>query len=456
MEGISRVGEMLLIVDVFSKESKKLYESLAKTGKAIRTLVLQDDGFLPTGVENIFDFFLGDYSAASKKGRPVYFNEVQTPDYWEISATSGNGKVCDLNKERAKIFYQRPEAHDRFVNLVDWYDESRTPRLTDHYNKYGMIYARTIFNAKGQKVNKTYFSAEGIPVIEENYVTHCLTLNYEGKTRFFQDRMQLYKYTLEKMGLEQDIVLFNTLSTSFFLSESLPPRADGTKRDILFWQEPERNDIPGNMKALFNGSARRSQTVIVQNRKAYDKLLALGADPSKTKMLGFIYPMERESNYSKNVLISTNSDQIEKLNELVGALPECHFYITAVTEMSPKLMGMGKYANVSLYPNVSNKMQEELLHTCDIYLDINHGGEILCSVENAFLNNQLIFAFEQTMHEKEYVPEDKRFQAKDYQLMIKQLKSIMDNQEVWNQELEKQRSFALAETVESYQRILEG
>lgn len=454
MEGINRIEEKLLLMDTFGRDSQKLYQSLQKAGFPMKALVLQDEGFLPDGVEHIFDCFLGDYSKCGKR-RPTYFNEVKKPDFWEVTASAGNGKICDLKKERAKIFYHKPEAHDRYVSLVDWYDESGTPRLTDHYNKYGMIYARTIFNAKGQKVNKSYFNAEGAPVIEENYVTKTLILNYDGKAKFFNDRMQLYKYILELQGWSQKTIMFNTLSTPFFLAEGMPEREGRRKSDILFWQEPERNDIPGNMQAIFRGGTKRTQTVVVQNKKAYEKLIALGANASMTKSLGFIYPFTRESNHGKHVLISTNSDQIEKLEELVKLLPQCHFHITAVTEMSSKLMAMGKNDNVNLYPNVSNKMQDELLQRCDIYLDINHGGEILSSVENAFLNNQLIFAFSNTLHEKEYIPEEKRFAPKDYQLMAEEIASVLKDYEKWDTELEKQRAFALTEDVEAYRSQLD-
>ncbi len=35
---------------------------------------------------------------------------------------------------------------------------------------------------------------------------------------------------------------------------------------------------------------------------------------------------------------------------MVKALPQMHFHTAALTEMSSKLMGMGRYDNVSLYP----------------------------------------------------------------------------------------------------------
>lgn len=34
------------------------------------------------------------------------------------------------------------------MKIVDWYDDTHVVRVSDHYNKYGFLYARTIFNKK--------------------------------------------------------------------------------------------------------------------------------------------------------------------------------------------------------------------------------------------------------------------------------------------------------------------
>ena len=57
-------------------------------------------------------------------------------------------------------------------------------------------------------------------------------------------------------------------------------------------------------------------------------------------------------------------------------------HIGAITEMSTTLMGLGKYDNVKLYPTIT---QEDQLFTCDIYLNINKGGEIVNAIERAML-----------------------------------------------------------------------
>ena len=171
---------IILLMDNYGADSKKLHESFLLAGKNYPVFVIEEDGFLPENVTSVFSYFLGDFNnSSSVPGKPLYFNQVKVPEYWEISGTNNVGSIHDLNKERAKIFYSEPK-HKRLVKVVDWYDDRGVVRSSDHYNRYGALYARTIFNAKGQRVNKSYFSAEGREVVVENYVTKDIILN-EGK-----------------------------------------------------------------------------------------------------------------------------------------------------------------------------------------------------------------------------------------------------------------------------------
>lgn len=150
---------IVLLLENYHSESQNLHTSFKQTGKNYPVAVIDDDGFLPDDVISVFGFFLGDFKAEEKvPGKPRYFNQIKVPEHWEISGNNSNGKIHDLNKERGRIFYAAP-TQKRFVKVVDWLDDRGVVRSCDHYNKYGTLYARTIFNSKGQKVNKSYFSA---------------------------------------------------------------------------------------------------------------------------------------------------------------------------------------------------------------------------------------------------------------------------------------------------------
>lgn len=441
--------DIILLMDSYTEESRKLHSSLKLSGVEAEAVVLEEDGFLPEDVRSVFGEFMGDYSKKEGLGRPRYFNEVELPDFWEITGDSSGGKILYMTHERGRIFFSEPKMK-RYVKTVDWYDERGVVRASDHYNQYGFIYARTIFNSKGEKVNRTFFTTEGGVAIEENFVTKAIVLTEGSSIRMFVSRMEFLKYYLGKMEMEKKKIFYNSLSTPFFLSEALP---SSRQDDILFWQEPKRPDIPGNMRIIFDGRSSRTRRILVQNRAAYDALVSLGAPTEMLGRLGFVYDFKRQSGYAAEALICTNSDQIEKLNEIIEALPQVHFHICAVTEMSSKLMGRERYENVSLYPNVKPAVQKKLFEKCDLYFDFNYSNEILNSVFEAFLNNQLIFAFNETAHNRTYVSEGNVVPAADYQKIADVVGKVLEDRAEWDKMLEEQREYALSESKEAYERL---
>lgn len=444
------MNDIIFLFNDYSMDSQNLHTSFKLAGYECPAAVIEDDGFLPDEVMSVYGFFLGDFRAVlGENARPRYFNEIVVPDYWEISGNNTVGKVCDLYRERGKIFYAEPK-QKRLVRIVDWYDERGVVRSSDHYNRYGALYARTIFNAKGQKVNKSYFSPEGREVIVENYVTGDIILNEEAGIKIFRSKTEFVLYFFVKSGVKQSRIFFNSLSTPFFVSNRLSARA---KRDVLFWQEPIGTEIPGNMQSIFNGEAGRTAQVMVQKRQSYEKLLALGAPADKVHKLGYIYSFEKENRHRAEALICTNSDRIERCEEIVTALPKMHFHIAAITEMSSKLLSVGGYDNVSLYPGIKMDILDELFEKCDYYLDINHESEIVSAVYKAFLNDQLIFAFEETVHNRTYVAQEHIFQSKQAERLITDIQNAMADDSVMERYLQKQHEAAFVETEESYRKF---
>jgi len=331
--------------------------------------------------------------------------------------------------------------------VVDWYDDRGVVRSSDHYNCYGALYARTIFNSKGQRVNKSYFNAEGKEILMENYVTRDIILNDGDVVRIFKNKHEFAVFVLQKAGFAGHRVFFNTLSTSFFVSERLPENGYG---DVLFWQEPVYGEIPGNMRLILNGTSIRTAKIMVQSEEAYRKLLALGAPEEKLRKLGYIYPFVKENRGNREVLICTNSDRIAEVEKIVEALPKLHFSIAAITEMSSKLMSMDKYSNVSLYPGVKMKVLDELFRKADFYLDINYESEIVSAVEKAFLHNHLIFAFKETLHNASYVAKEHVFTVDRVNELILNIKAVMGSTELLNEYLDRQHTAAMLETAETY------
>ena len=116
-----------------------------------------------------------------------------------------------------------------------------------------------------------------------------------------------------------------------------------------------------------------------------------------------MYDYQKSNNYNKQVLNLTNSDDLPNLEEIIRQCEDYEFHIGAITEMSPKLMGLGKYDNVKLHPTITQAKIDRLFQTCDVYLDINKGGEIVNAIERAMLHNQLILAYDETAHRRSFM-----------------------------------------------------
>lgn len=450
MERAVKVSDAILLFDNYGQDSQSLHTSFKLAGYDLPAAVIEDDGFLPEDVISVYGFFLGDFKTASGGGaKPKYFDEITVPDYWEISGNNNSGKVQDMSRERGRIFYAEPK-HKRLVRVVDWYDERGIVRFSDHYNRYGVIFARTIFSEKGKRVNKSYFSPEGREIIVENFVTGDIILNEGEQVRIFHTKADFVLHFFVKAELKQKRIFFNSLSTPFFVSNKLSASA---KRDVLFWQESVNKEIPGNMQMIFNGQAARTATVMVQKKQPYDKLRTLGARRDMVHRLGFIYPFEKENGHKNEALICTNSDRIEYCAELVKALPQMHFHIAALTEMSSKLMSMEDYDNVSLYPGVKADVLDELFVKCDYYFDINHEAEIVSAVRRAFLHNHLIFAFKETAHNRDFVAEEYIYPSEEASRMIGDIQAAMADEAVLSEHLRRQKEAAFSENAEKYREI---
>lgn len=440
-----------LLFDTFSDESKNLLESFKNAKIPVTAAVVEEDGFLPDGVISAYGFFLGDYSKADfLPGKPLYFNQVKIPEYWRIEGNNSSARIMNKTREAGRIFYAQP-SHRRLVKIVDWMDEKDNVRLSEHYNKYGAIFCRTIFNKRGQKAARKFYSVEGREVIVENFVTEDIIVRWQDKDWIFKNKTDFICFFIRCAGLESGAVYYNSLSFPFFASQNLSPNG---YKDILFWNEPVYDEIPGNMQIILNNQASRTKTIYVQRKESYDRLIALGASPDMVKELGYIYSFVRSNRHSNQLLICTNSDNVSHLEELVRMVPGMHFHVAAITEMSSKLMYVGKYDNVSLYPNIKMSVLDKLFDKCDIYLDINHEGEILDAVHRAFLNNMLIVGFEETMHNASYTADTNTFAEADYKDMAEALCTALKYPHIIDEALGMQRKAALAADAEEYRRLI--
>ena len=452
MEKYIDSNRIILLFDRYTLESRLLYESVRKLAADCLAIVLEDNCFLPKGVLSVYDLFLGnDIDSIEKAERPQYYNEIVIPDKWSINAgvDEGYGIISYQHEEKGRIHYTKPKEY--FVKAVEWYDRKGVTRFWDHYNRYGELCARTVCDHEGQRISQSWFTAKGQEVIVENIKTGDIILNERDSAKIFQTKVDMFIYCFKKFGLVKNRIFYNSLSTPFFISNAL---GGSLKGDILFWQEAVGDNIPGNMQIILNGQAGRTEKIVVQKKSAYNRLVKLGANKEAITELGFIYPFEKENQHKREALICTNTDQIEHCRELVEVFPQMHFHIAAVTEMSANLMELQSYKNVSLYPGAVPEVLDELFKKCDFYFDINHYKEIESALLRAFLHNHLIFAFDETLHNEEYVAEEHIYPVAEFEKMVSEIKAVMESEASLDQHLERQRRHALAENVETYRSVI--
>ena len=455
MEEPVMLSDTILLFDSYSEGGRRLYDSFRRAGRECSVVVLEENDFLPEEAMSVFDMFLGYYGERGRQlGKPKFFNEVAVPDHWSINAGVGEtdyGKITYQHEEKGRIYYWESPKKYR-VKAVDWFDRKGAVRFRDHYNRYGAVCARTVYYGQGKELGKTWFAAGGQEAITKNCVTGDLIVNDGQLVKFFRTKMDMFLYFFRRAGFEYRQVFYNSLANPFLMSGKL---SGAEKRDILFWQENVDREIPGNMQVILSGKAARTDRVMVQKRSVYNRLLELGASPDRIQKLGYIYDFKKNNEHRPQALICTNSERIEHCEELVRTFPKMHFHIAAVTLMSPKLMDIGKYDNVTLYPGAQMGTFDRLFQTCDYYFDINHWTEIVSAVYQAFLHNQIIFAFEETAHNREYAADAHIYPIAEFDRLVSDVKEIMADRDSMERHLKMQLQDAMAEEKETYLRLTE-
>lgn len=417
----------------------------------IPSVVINDDGFLPAEVDSPIQYFC---KLSKNNHRPLFFDKLPLPNrFWRIQANAQGAQVMDLTTKRADIHYQRSD-NRRLIKQVDWYNQDGKVAFTDHYDQHGFRFAQTFFQ-DGQSVVKKYYNLQGQLVL-----THLLTsdnyfLTIDSQQHHFPNTASLMTYYLRLRHYNLDHLLYNTLNQSLQVSDALPTGGE----DVLFWHEQTGQKLPGNMKFLMEHKTRTKKVVFQRYRdwqRLKDQLINQSDSQVDFNYLGMIYPHPRGNELRARALIFTNSDQILHLEELVKLLPNVHFTVAAVTEMSNRLLNFGRYENVTLYPRVSDDRAKKLVKNNDIYLDINEGNEIVDAVRGAFEQNMLILGFKSTLHDPQFVAEQNIFADNQAKSMAQRILAALVKPILMKKLIDTQRREAGDVLVGDYQDFFKG
>ena len=122
-------------------------------------------------------------------------------------------------------------------------------------------------------------------------------------------------------------------------------------------------------------------------------------------------------------LIYTASDHIEQIDTLIQSLPAIQFKIAARVMVSNRLQQLLVYPNVTIFNGIHYLLDvdSELVDTCQVLLDINH-GEKTEEILNQFARlGKPIFTFENT---KSYEVGQEVYAVDQVQAMIEKLREI--------------------------------
>jgi accessory Sec system glycosyltransferase GtfB len=415
-------------------------------------MVVMDDGFIDDDKVGLYRLFL------KKEGRainPRFFNQIEMNDFWQIEASAHFGEIFDKGKLRGRINYtDRYKGENRIVSSVDWFNDDKIIRMTDYYDIYGDLYSRGTYDQKGKMIHRTYYDTEGKEVIVENFTTGDIILNLNDKVKFFHNKLEFLSFAIDYISDKYDNKLYKIYYNSLGIPFLYTLRCKNVTSE-LFWQEGVRYEIPENMRFILDGKSNTNK-IWLQDNDSYEAFKRLSDNNEMLHKLGYVYNFTRNNTYGREVFIFTNSDQIEGLKKLVEGFSDLHFNIAAITEMSGKLLSYAKYENVTLYPNISDKMVKHLYSCCNIYLDINHGTEIRNALKRAFLSNMLIMAFSDTRHRIDYISNQHVFDSLND--LMDFMKNVIYSPTQFDNQLRVQRVWAMKEDEEKYKNnvLMEG
>lgn len=369
---------MLIIAQEPSQATDKLRRLLDSLGMKSRVFYTNFE----TNVDENTISLASSFSYSSKddyQGKPLFFNDLSVPLYWELWTLGITTYLFDGKDRRANIIF-RDNVRERTIKQVEWFGQGEKVVAIDDYNRYGWRTKQRLLDDEGRALMDIYFNRAQEEVllhyIQEDYLIHQGSV---GRDRIFSGKDELTKAVM----------------TQIFKSDEPIICMDSTLLPILQLQKPNR---------LVYCSASHDGLEHIQNQVSHT--LIANYYPQEERRSGLIYlaGAEQEGNqpFVAQAMVMTASENIEGLAGLVDAFPNLDFHIAAQTSMGPKLTCLEEKTNVHLYPGISRDKYQELLRECSIYLDLNYGSEVTDVTLEAIENEQLLYGLASTVHRQYY------------------------------------------------------
>lgn len=386
---------MVVVFDKYTDNTKKMAETIKAVNLNAKILVLERNGFLPSGILSPYEYFVSGQYHEDYKEKELFYILLEIPEFWEIRADSIWGSIYDMGCKKASIYFTDP-IEKRNVQRVEWCMESGWIYKIDYYNKYGLKYFSEFLSVDGKTESRVFYSDKNQEVIVEQSGNDVVTVLEQGRVKaYFTSDTQFLEYYLKEADLGESYVLF----------------VQNEKDASLFELKPD--------------GLHEWKYVLFSNREMLNKYSdKVGENGCRFYAVPEKYP---SNSLKKDALILTASDQLEGIEYLICELPEIRFHIAANTQVSDKLNKLNKLSNVHVYPQISKRDLDMLWDKCGIYLDINYYREIYDAVDTAHQNNLLIMGFESTLHDSDLVAEECIFSDTDQEKMVLAIRNLTEN-----------------------------
>ena len=369
---------MFIIAPEQTRELDHLRKLLDKLGQPYRVFITNLETDLDQETESLATFFT-QTDPLSKIGEPLFFNELSVPELWECWTLGITTYLFDGEERRANIVL-REDLLSRTVDRVEWFGQKEEIVSIDFYNRYGWRSQQSLLNEVAQPYLEIYLNRRQEEVLL-HFVLQGTFLHQtpKGRDQLYANKEELQRAVLRQVLPENEAILLMDQSLLDFVKE-----------------------IPKERLALCTSTVADLEEI----KEQVDQILVLEAAYLREEIEGYTslsgsVDVDQEK-FQPEALVMTASQEVEGLANLVHDFPQVTFHIAALTAMGPKLTDLAPSPNVRLYPGISMENYEKLLATCSLYLDCNHGEEVMSSSVRALENGQILFGLKSTVHHEAY------------------------------------------------------
>lgn len=352
---------MILLITEYDNVAWDLHYSLLRKGFKGSVLSLDDDLNQPDDVQSIWSALYKGYNLSDRK--PLHINDFPIPLDYEVEREDGRFFIKTIDGVVGEVFMTKPTIH-RIISEVHWFDSKGFTYRKDYYNRYGFLYKSSTFVTGVGLVGSQFYSTSGELLATWNHQTDSVIVG----RKIFPTMSKFYLYCLDELGYSEKGITFNNLGTPLqVLIEKAKVVGKGTPPNELIFTE-KVDELPGNIDYILHHKELNTECYL----GGFEGARELVNEREGVDFFEFHAPLyiSNKSDYCKDVLITSETDDLWSIERLVDSCPNNVFHIAAPTLMSSRLSDLESRSNVKLYPQATQAKVEELLEKSGIFLDI--------------------------------------------------------------------------------------